>query len=251
MGPGIFNKMSDLNLKIQLQNLRVLQEVDSVIHSLRKEKELLPQEMSVFEAAFEEKKQQLQSAEKKSLELQKLRKERELELATKEEAAKKLQGQLFSLKTNKDYQTMLQQIQDAKADASVIEDKILEVLSQLDKTKDEVTAEKAKLADEEKVFFVKKKNIEDKIKEIDDRLKQLDVKRDQAIVGVDQKILTQYERVLHSRDGLALASVNNDSCGGCNMRTPKQVINLIKMYDRIITCEMCNRILYIEEDAGV
>jgi predicted nucleic acid-binding Zn-ribbon protein len=52
---------------------------------------------------------------------------------------------------------------------------------------------------------------------------------------------------LQSKGGLAIASVKNNSCGGCNMFVPPQVINLIKMYDSIVTCEMCNRILYTEE----
>jgi len=34
------------------------------------------------------------------------------------------------------------------------------------------------------------------------------------------------------------------------MFVPPQVINLIKMYERIITCEVCNRMLYIEEEAS-
>ena len=31
------------------------------------------------------------------------------------------------------------------------------------------------------------------------------------------------------------------------MRVTPQIINMIKMYDHLITCEACNRILYIEE----
>ena len=32
------------------------------------------------------------------------------------------------------------------------------------------------------------------------------------------------------------------------MFVPPQVINLIRMYECIITCEVCNRILYIENE---
>jgi len=60
-------------------------------------------------------------------------------------------------------------------------------------------------------------------------------------------MLLEYERILNSRDGLAIVTVKGNSCGGCNMLVPPQVINLIKMYEHIITCEMCNRILYINE----
>jgi uncharacterized protein len=60
-------------------------------------------------------------------------------------------------------------------------------------------------------------------------------------------MLKEYERILLSREGLAIVTVKDNSCGGCHMLVPPQVINLIKMYEHIITCEVCNRILYIKE----
>jgi len=238
-----------VDLKSQISHLVRLQTIDSEIYSLKAEKEAKPQEIKNLEAAFEAKKQHLAELEKSLLDLQKQRKERELELATKEEAGKKLQSQLYSLKTNKEYQVMLQQIQGSKADASVIEDKILVLFEQADKVKTETEQEKQKLQEEEKVFISGKKKIEDRVKEIDDRLSQLESQRKQVIPDLERKILAQYERILSSRDGLAIVSVKDNSCLGCNMFVPPQVINLIKMYERLVTCEICNRILYIDEGA--
>jgi predicted nucleic acid-binding Zn-ribbon protein len=239
--------LTTIDLKAQLNNLIRLQTVDSEIYILNREKEAKPQEIKSLEESFEQKKQSLATLEKNLLDLQKQRKERELELASKEEEAKKLQTQLYSLKTNKEYQTMLQQIQGAKADISVIEDKILGLFDQADKAKNEEEKEKQRLREEEKVFQEQKKQAEERIKEIDDRLAQLDGQRKQMAPDIEKKILAQYERILQNRDGLAIVNVKNDSCGGCNMLVPPQVINLIKMYERIITCETCNRILYTDE----
>ena len=238
------------DLKLQLGNLVKLQTIDSEIYALKLEKDAKPQEVKSLEASFEEKKLHLAALEKNLLDFQKQRKERELELGSKEENAKKLQTQLYSLKTNKEYQAMLQQIEEAKADASVIEDKILLLFEQADKIKTETEQEKQKLQQEEKVFQAQKKNIEDRIKEIDDRLAQLDGQRKQIIPDIDTKILAQYERILSSRDGLAIVTVKDNTCQGCNMFVPPQVINLIKMYERIITCEVCNRMLYIEDEGA-
>jgi len=238
-----------VDLKFQLSSLIKLQEVDSQVYSLRAEKAAKPEELKVIETSFEAKKANLAELDKKLTELQKQRKDKELELGSKDEAMKKLQGQLYSLKTNKEYQTMLQQIQDAKADASIVEDKILELFDKGDAVKLELEKEKLKLKKEEEVFLSEKKKVDDRIKEIDDRLSQLETQRKQATQDVDPKILRQYERILTSRDGLAIVTVKGNSCGGCNMFVPPQVINLIKMYEHIITCEMCNRILYIDENA--
>lgn len=238
------------NLKIQLSSLIQLQEVDSEIYSLTREKQSKPEEIKAIEASFESKKQHLLSLEKTLLDLQKQRKDQELELAVKEANAKKLQEQLFKLKTNKEYQAMLQEISGVKADASVIEDKILQIMDQADKIKTESENEKLKLKEEEKVFSAEKDKIQARIKEIDARLAQLEAKRKQVAPGIEALIFAQYERILSSRDGLSIVTVKNNSCQGCNMLLPPQVINLIKMYEHIVTCEVCNRILYIENEVA-
>ncbi len=239
--------MPTVDLKSQLSKLVELQAIDSQMHALRAEKASKPQAIKEIEAAFEAKKQHLAEIEKKSLDIQKARKEKELESGTKNESVVKLKGQLYSLKTNKEYQTMLHQIQDGQADASVIEDKILELMVQSDAIKVELDQEKNKIKEEEKVFAGQKKIIEDRIREIDEALAKHETQRKQIIPDIDPKILIQYERILPSRDGLAIVTVKHETCGGCNMTTPPQVVNLIKMYERIITCEVCNRMLYVEE----
>jgi len=225
-----------------------LQAIDSEIYTLRYEKESKPREIDELQASFEEKKQHLAGLEKNSLDLHKQRKDIELELGSKEETIKKLQTQLYQLKTNKEYQAMLKEIGDAKADASVAEDKILGFFDQIDKIKTDIDKEKQRLKEEEKILNDQRAKIENRIKEIDDRLSQLDSKRKQIIPEISPNILTQYERILVNRDGLAIVSVKNNSCQGCNMFVPPQVIHLIKMYDRIVICEVCNRILYIEDE---
>jgi uncharacterized protein len=242
--------MEEINLKQQLGSLINLQQIDSEIYRLQKEKQAKPEEIKLIEAAFEDKKQSMAAMEKASLDLQKQKKDKEMELGSKEEAAKKLQGQLFQLKTNKEYQAMLQQIADTKADASVIEEKILMIMEQMDKLKVDVDTEKQKLKEEEKVFNEQKNKIQAKLKEIEDRLAVLDGQRKQAAPGIDPKIFSQYERILANRDGLAIVLAKNNSCQGCNMFVPPQVINLIKMYEHIITCETCNRMLYIDDETA-
>ncbi|MFA5115462.1 MAG: C4-type zinc ribbon domain-containing protein [Candidatus Omnitrophota bacterium] len=242
--------MPETDLKTQIGSLIKLQEIDSQIYALNDEKDALPKTVESLRLSFEAKKEHFAELEKSLLDLQKQKKDKELELASKEDGAKKLQTQLYQLKTNKEYQAMLQQIQDAKADASVIEDRILEVFDQMDKIKVDAEEEKKRLGQEEQVFNQQQKKIEDRVKEIGARLSQLDAQRKQLAPLIESKILAQYERILANRDGLAIVTVKNDSCQGCNMYVPPQVINLIKMYERIITCEICNRILYIEDEAA-
>ncbi|MDD4908835.1 MAG: C4-type zinc ribbon domain-containing protein [Candidatus Omnitrophica bacterium] len=240
--------MQTVNLKDQITKLVQLQGIDKEIYGLRDEKESKPAELQKLEAFLEEKKKTLADAEKEMQNLLKAKKDQEIELGTKEEATKKLQSQLYQLKTNKDYAAMLQQIGGSKADASRIEDRILEILDKIDAQKSRVEQEKKTLQEEEKKIGGEKGKVQARVKEIEEKLAQLQISRDKLQPGIDHKILSRYEKVMLNRGGIGIAPVKNDMCGGCNMFVPAQTINLIKMYETMITCEMCQRILYLESD---
>jgi predicted nucleic acid-binding Zn-ribbon protein len=240
--------MQSLGLKEQIGKLLALQAVDSQIYALKEEKEAKPQEIKSLDELFAQKKEDLKLSEKKLQDLLSQRKAKELELASKEESAKKLQAQLYQLKTNKEYSTMLKEIEGVKADASLLEDEILVVFENIDKEKVNIEKEKEPFSKEEEKYKQEKNNTQTRLKEIEERLNQLEAQRKSVALGIERRILSQYERILNNREGLAIVRVHNNACQGCNMSLPPQVINMIKMYERIISCELCQRILYLEED---
>ena len=62
--------------------------------------------------------------------------------------------------------------------------------------------------------------------------------------NVEARLLKQYERILKGLEGLALVPVVHNSCGGCHMELPPQVVNETQLHDKWIVCESCARILY-------
>ncbi|MFH1201968.1 MAG: C4-type zinc ribbon domain-containing protein [Candidatus Omnitrophota bacterium] len=239
--------MSSISIKEQLVQLVQLQGLDTQIYALRREKDEKPIRAKELEDNFNEKKKNLSQLEEKSKVVSLKRKERELELSKKEEDIKKLKVQLYQLKTNKDYSAMLKQIEQVRADGSVLEEEIIKSLDEIDKLKNSITKEQEFLKQEEVALNTEKKKIQDRILEIEEQLKTLGSKRSQITCGIEPKILKHYERILKNRDGLALVSVKNYACQGCFMNTPPQVVNEIQMGQRLVVCEMCARILYLEE----
>jgi hypothetical protein len=238
--------VSQISIKDQISKLIDLQAVDSEIYRLKKERQEKPQQIAELQKKFQDKKDNLKILEEKTKALQVKIKDSELELQTKEGNIDKAQTQLYQIKTNKEYQAKLVEIEGLKADKSVIEENIIKILDDIDRAKIDIEKEKAILAEEEKRFNEQKQQVEGRIKEIEDRLSQLDAKRKQILPDIDKKILDQYERILVNREGLALVSVNNFSCQGCFMNVPPQVVNEIKKKEKLVICEVCSRILYIE-----
>ena len=240
--------MATISIKTELQKLVLLQELDIKIYAFAKEKAESPRILENLKNDFELKKAGLKSLEETKQKLLLRQKEREGELATKEENIKKSQSQLGQLKTNKDYQTKLAEIESLKADKSVIEEEILKLMDEGDATKLAFETEKINVTHEEKNYNEKKNVITNRLKSIEAGMSELGGKRKILSTTIDKKILEKYEHILNGKEGLAIVKVKDNSCHGCFMHVPHQVINEIKMYDHLISCEVCSRILYLEED---
>ena len=244
-------KVQDVNLKEQIVLLKDLQALDFQLYTLSQEEQNIPLNIKELDESFAKKKENLSELEKKGLELQKKRKEQELELAAKEEAGRKMQNQLYQLKTNKEYTAKLKEIEGAKADASAIEDKILALFEEADKFRAGIEKEKSSLAAEAKNVDAQKQKLAFRGKEIKEKIHQLQAERDRLGQQINPKIIGKYEKILKNRDYQALVKVEDYACQGCFMKVSPQVINLIKMYDDLVVCEVCQRILYIDDETSV
>lgn len=240
--------MSDVSIRTQIKKLVELQKIDFEIYNFKRELREKPDFIAQLKEKFESNKDGLKKLEEKLKALVLDRKSKELELQAKEVDIAKANTQLSSLKTNKEYQAKLLEIEHIKADKSVIEEKILILFDEIDRVNALIAQEKNKVAEEEKRFLAKKNEIDDLIKEIQDKLKGMEAKRNQIIPEINPAQLNRYERILENKDGLALVPIKNHCCGGCFMNVPEQVINEMKMHDRFISCEMCARLLYLEDD---
>lgn len=238
-----------MNLKAEIHKLIELQEIDSQIYKLQEEKnDLLPAQLQELKADSEEKSKIFADSEEKLKNIQLKKKDRELELKTKEAGLQKLQTQLYQLKSNKDYQAMLKEIESHKADMSVIEENLLLIMEELDAAKKERETQKENLAQEEKTFKEKEASLNNLIKDSEAKINNLKIKRDSLTNEIDKKIILKYEGLLKTRQGSALIPVENNHCGACQMQLNHQTINEIKMLERLVCCNNCVRILYIPED---
>lgn len=240
--------MSTTNINEELKKLVDLQELDKQIFGLNQKRTEIPILMEALQKEFEDRKTSYRTMESNLQRMQLKQKEKEGDLSAKEEGIKKSQTQLGILKTNKEYQAKLAEIECLKADKSVIEEEVLRLMDEIETAKKALDGEKKVLAEEEKIYNEKKRGLAERATDMEASLQVQEGKRKIASAGIDKKILKIYEHILHGRVGLALVQVSNNSCEGCHMRVPDQVINEIKMYNHLIICENCSRILYLEED---
>ncbi|MBI3601403.1 MAG: hypothetical protein HY209_00680 [Candidatus Omnitrophica bacterium] len=240
--------MTTTSIKDQIRKLVDLQVMDIEVYRLKSELRDRPAEIEAFKASFEAKKDKLKSLEDQLKAILVRQKGDEGELKSKEEAILKADGQLFQLKTNKEYQAKLLEIESLKADKSLVEEKILLGFDQIEAARKAVEVEKAVVASYEKEFQAKKKEADGMIAVANDQLKVKESQRSRLTPDVRPDILSRYERILQKKEGLAIVPVKNHACGRCFMHLTEQLIHEIKMHDQLVACDACARLLYLEDD---
>ena len=228
----------------QLETLRKLQALDGTLYRLRRERLEKPRALEQVREAVREQEDRLKDAEERMKHLQLAQKRQELELQTREANVKKLQGQLYQLKTNKEYTAMQQEISTLKADNSLLEEALLHGFDTIDQTVKERTAQQQQVMAAQERLRQETARIEREVAVIEEQMGQLDRQRQQLIPAVPLPTLSMYERILSLREGLALVPMVGESCGGCHRRLPPQVVNEVFLQASLVTCETCNRILY-------
>ena len=243
--------MEQKPIKEQIGFLIDLQVIDAEIYTLSKEKASMPGYLKSIDEMLERKKTGIKQAEDNLKSTQLKLKEKEGSLQQKEDQIKKLQGQLYTLKTNKEYSTMLSEIEGNKADDSLIEEDIIKFMDEIELAKKKIIEEKELFKTEESAALKEKEAIHLKAKEVDTKLLELNGKRDGIAPNIEKQVILRYEKILKNKDGLAIVHIEDGSCGGCHMNLPPQVVSDAKLREDIIICGNCLRILYIEDNVEI
>ena len=85
-----------------------------------------------------------------------------------------------------------------------------------------------------------------RMSELEGKIAALRSERDALAAGVKPEVLKRYGTI-RMRRGLAVVSVRNGTCQGCNMNIPPQLFNTLQRGQTIETCPSCHRIIYWED----
>ena len=231
----------------QLDALKKLQAIDAQLYQLRRQQRETPKALEQVAAAVAAEEAKLAAATERLKTLQLAQKEKEIELQTREASVKKLQGQLFQLKTNKEYAAMQREIDAHKADNSVLEEDIIKLFDAIEHAARNRQTEHARVTQEQERLAKERQRLEQELAVIGEQLSVLERDRQAALPDVPNRALDAYDRILALRDGLALVPLMNDACGGCHRRMPPQVINEVYLKTKLVMCESCSRILYFDD----
>ena len=237
-------------MKDQIAILYKIQKIDAVIKSSEELKKRSAEEMQAAEASYRKAEAQHQAVQDHVASFEKQRRDRERDLSEAQGQKKKVEERLMSIKTNKEYQAALHEIDTIKALIKEKEDLILESMDGMEAAKAELKKSEAELGRARGVFEEKKRQIEVELKAYLDDVDRQRQERDDLTRQMAPDIFTDYQRLMKSKNGRAVAVVTFEQCMGCSMKIPAQIYNEVMLGETIKFCPHCARILLVDLEEG-
>lgn len=235
----------------QLQPLIDLQVLDLRIAEIKDQQRKAPELIHAAEAPLKEA-QRLQQEAKVSLDaLTKERKDRERDLEAHESQTEKMKNRLSELKTNKEYQAHLFEIEMANKKKGEIEEQILVLMEKIEAKQKDAKDAQDKAAAAERSFAAEQQRLEALAADLRAELAQLEQKQATVAVTVDKALMERYRKLKAMRKDLALVPVRDGICSGCRLQLPPQLIAEVKRKEDLLACSYCHRILYWEGEVIV
>jgi uncharacterized protein len=226
--------------------LRELHRIHQQLAEFRDRVERGPLQIRAHEANLKKLQQQLEELRERARQTQLTIDRKQLDLKSGEQKVIDLRVKLNGASSNREYQTLLEQIAAAEMAGSVLADEILEAMEKLDtisaavqEAEQAVTAGKAE-------FDKARKTIEDAAVVLRGEVAQLEAKLVQAEAALPTEFKPDYQRVVRGKGALAMASVEDGVCGGCGQQITLNMQNEL-MLSRPVFCKSCGCLLYLAE----
>ena len=228
----------DIKALIKLQEAETqIVRLKAVLKEIDRKKGKLTVQLKQFGKAFEEKQDNLSTVSKACRDL-----EREIQVV--DERIIKSNETLRMVKTHKEYQVLLREVDDNKKRKDALETELLEYFDEKDKIEQDVQENEKEYQLLKDKIEAEQKDIEKK--SIDDRELLEEYLSSQKKIGqnLNSSLIDRFAKISKMNQGLAVINVKNEICMGCFMNIPPQLFIEVQRGDSLILCPQCSRILF-------
>lgn len=235
-------------MRDQLELLWELQKIDLLLKTIKEERDRYPKEMKKLDENQVIEKERIQTEREKIESLEKERRRKEGHLNLEQEKIKRAEGRMFEVKTNKEYQALLSEIEAIKEANSREEEEILQVMDEIDELKKDLSRREKEMSITMGKIEAEKRKIQEGMAQGDAVWKKQLERREVLSKQIESKLFKLYNTLKEKRQGIGVVSAKQETCQGCFVNVPPQMFIEVQKNNSLIRCPNCNRILYWEGD---
>ncbi len=230
-------------MKDDLELLLKLQVIDYDRGELERSKEYIPDMMENLKREIVEIEDTFVSNEKELSKARILQNSLELEVSALQDQLKKLKSMMMAIKTNKEYDALVSQIDSVRESINEKETTLLEIIERVEILESGIDDLKKKSIETKKQNDDQLSILQEKMDSVGSKVQIKDDERQNIIVRVPKRMMSVYERIHKNRGGSVVITVKKRACGACFKALPPHRIQELKRGDQMITCDNCGRLL--------
>jgi hypothetical protein len=154
---------------------------------------------------------------------------------------------LREVKTNREYHSLLKEIEDQKTKNSQMEDEMLLFLDRIDEIDKNIIKKKKEYSQFKEMIESDKENVRQEAEQKKGRLLILESEHKNVLESIKPELIKIYMTVKQKVHGNAIARVQDAVCSGCNMNITPQMYIELQRCDTLKFCPNCQRIIYCEQ----
>ena len=159
----------------------------------------------------------------------------------------KLKDQLSLVTSNKQYDALTQEIEYLKQAMDEVELEDLELEEEKDTLRNDLQEKEENLESLSEDLRTRRGRLVDLIAESADKKSELEKEREEKSIHIDPSLLGRYVRIRDARYGLAVVTIDGNSCSGCGFVVPPQTVSVIRKKTLLYNCDICSRFLYFDK----
>lgn len=201
----------------------------------------LKEKLAAVEGQLEEEANQLEAYTRE-------KRQAEQEIEEIENRLKKANIKLSNIKSNKEYQAALKEIDDLNREKSVFEDKVIDIMEQVEVLEAKYATSREKIEETRQQFELDHNEILKILKALNKDLDKIEKKRKQFSKAVDPGLLKRYDSLRIHKGGIGVSQVIKGVCQTCHLGITPQEFNELLRGDKLMSCPNCTRIIYWDDD---
>jgi uncharacterized protein len=228
----------------ELRTLIDLQALDSKISLLEAEVAKLPRDITGVQASVEEAKKAVETIKGQLEAARKSQRAKEKDLEDNRIKRQKFEGQLYQVKTNKEYSAVLAEIEEVKQEKARIEEEILTLMELGERLAADMKEAEARFKARESQGREEEASLQVKLGGVQSELAMIRDERAELAKQVSSVVLEDYDKLLRHRNLAIVEVAKPNFCGGCRVTITPQRLQELRQQNALIHCESCGRYLY-------
>ena len=153
-------------------------------------------------------------------------------------------AKLPAIKTNKEYNSVLKEMDDLKSKIAEMDEKTIVCLENIEKEEKNLAEQLIVHKDLEKKIKNEKKSLRRESKSDRENFEKFSNETARISEQMDPTLFKQFLSIKKYAHGIAIGQVINATCQACNMNIPPQMYNELQACDSFKRCPFCQRFIY-------